>query len=114
MNSSKDDCVFCRIVEGRHPADKVYEDDLVVCFWDAKPIRPIHILIVPREHIPTLNEVPPGDNLLAHMSWVAVKIAEQFDVAHSGYRIFVNVNANGGQVIFHLHMHLIAKKGEPL
>jgi histidine triad (HIT) family protein len=112
MSNPSDDCIFCRIVQGKAAADKVYEDGLVVCFWDAKPVRPVHILIVPRRHIPTLNDVGPDDEIIAHMSRVAVKVAEQFEVAESGYRIFVNVNRGGGQVVFHLHMHLIAKKGE--
>lgn len=112
MSGSSDDCVFCRIIAGKIPADRVYEDDMVVCFWDAKPVRPIHILIVPRQHIPTLNDIRPDDHILAHMCRVAVKVAEQFEVAESGYRIFVNVNRGGGQVVFHLHMHLIAKMGE--
>lgn len=92
------------------PADKVYEDELVVAFWDANPVRPIHILIVPREHIPTLNDVPRESQLLAHIGYVATQIARDFGVADSGYRVFINVNRGGGQVIFHLHAHLIAKK----
>ena len=102
------DCVFCEIIEGRRAAEKVYEDDLVVAFRDANPVAPIHILIVPRRHVPTLNDVPDGDRILSHIGAVARKIAEQHGVAESGYRIFMNVNRGGGQVVFHLHAHLVA------
>lgn len=110
MSGSDRDCIFCRIARREAPADIVYEDDLVVCFWDQNPARPIHILIVPREHISTLNDIPRENNILAHIGQVAREIAEQFGVADSGYRFFVNVNRGGGQVIFHLHAHVIANK----
>jgi histidine triad (HIT) family protein len=109
MSEGDPSCIFCKIVQGKMQADRVYEDQLVVAFWDARPVRPIHILIVPRAHIPTLNEVEPDDSILAHVGQVAVKIAEKFGVAESGYRFFVNVNRGGGQVIFHLHAHVIAR-----
>jgi len=109
MSGSEPDCVFCKIVQGKIPADRVYEDDLVVAFRDANPVRPIHILIVPREHIPTLNDVPEGNHILSHVGHAAHKIAEQFGVADYGYRLFVNVNRGGRQEIFHLHAHLISR-----
>jgi histidine triad (HIT) family protein len=104
------DCVFCKIVAGTVPSRKIYEDERVVAFWDANPAAPIHILIVPREHIPTLNDLPEGDNLFSHMGGVAKKIAAELGVAESGYRFFVNVNRGGGQVVFHLHAHVVAGK----
>jgi histidine triad (HIT) family protein len=104
------DCVFCKIAEGTLPSRKVYEDELVVAFWDAHPAAPIHILIVPRKHIPTLNDLTDGDELLAHMGRVARQIAEGLGVAQTGYRFFVNVNRGGGQVVFHLHAHIVAGK----
>jgi histidine triad (HIT) family protein len=110
MSESRADCVFCNIVNGELPSDKVYEDDLVVGFWDANPVAAIHILIVPRKHIPTLNDVKPEDHILCHVGQVARIIAENFGVAQTGYRLVINVNRGGGQVIFHLHAHLIAKK----
>jgi histidine triad (HIT) family protein len=109
MPGSATGCIFCDIVAGKATADRVYEDELVVAFWDAHPVRPIHILIVPRRHVPTLNDVEPDDHILAHIGQTARKIAEQFGVAESGYRLFINVNRGGGQVIFHLHAHVIAK-----
>jgi len=102
------DCIFCEIIEGKLPAKKIYEDDQAVAFWDANPASPIHILIVPRVHIPTLNDISDGDTLLCHMGEVAKRIAQDLGVAESGYRFFINVNKGGGQVVFHLHAHLIS------
>ena len=105
-----DDCIFCRIIEGKVAAERVYEDDQVVAFHDAYPASPVHILIVPRRHLPTLNDIPDGDTILSHMGRVARKIAEDLGVAESGYRFFVNVNREGGQVVFHLHAHIVSGK----
>lgn len=104
------DCVFCKIIQGRIPAEIVYQDDTVVAFHDANPASPIHVLIVPRKHIPTLNAIPEGDTLLCHIGKVAKIIATDFGVADSGYRFFINVNKGGGQVIFHLHAHVVSGK----
>jgi histidine triad (HIT) family protein len=104
------DCIFCRIVEGELPSERVYEDDRVVAFKDARPAAPIHVLIVPRRHISTLNDVEEGDDLIAHIGHVARQIAREHGVADSGYRFVINVNRGGGQVIFHLHAHLMAGK----
>jgi histidine triad (HIT) family protein len=104
------DCIFCKIVEGKIPAKIVYQDDLVVAFWDANPASPIHILIVPRIHIRTLNDVPDNDPILSHIGMVAKKLARDLGVADTGYRFFINVNKGGGQVIFHLHAHLVSGK----
>jgi histidine triad (HIT) family protein len=87
----------------------VYEDERVVCFHDARPAAPLHVLIVPRSHIPTLNDVDPDSGLLSHMGRAAVVIAEKFGVKDAGYRFFFNVNQGGGQVVFHLHAHVISK-----
>ncbi len=102
------DCVFCGIIQGKIPAKKVFEDELVVAFHDAYPTSPIHILIVPRRHVPTFNDIPEEDPILTHMGQVARKIAKDLGVAESGYRFFVNVNRGGGQVVFHLHAHIVA------
>ncbi|MCA1959531.1 MAG: histidine triad nucleotide-binding protein [Desulfomonile sp.] len=101
------ECVFCKIVQGIMPATRVYEDDLVVAFEDANPAAPIHILIVPRAHYSTLNDIPDDDPLLAHLLTVARRVAEQNGIAQSGYRVLINVNRGGGQVVFHLHVHLV-------
>jgi histidine triad (HIT) family protein len=109
MSDIRGDCIFCKIISGRWPAKMVYEDNLVVAFWDAKPVAPVHILLVPREHIPTLNDIPVENQILSHIGQVAAKIAEEFGVARSGYRFFINVNRGGGQVVFHLHAHLVSR-----
>jgi histidine triad (HIT) family protein len=103
-----DDCIFCKIIAGKLPADIVYQDDRVVAFWDAHPSAPIHILIVPREHIATLNDIPEDSDILSHLGRIAKEIARQQGVDQSGYRFFINVNKGGGQVIFHLHAHIMA------
>jgi histidine triad (HIT) family protein len=108
MSDRDPSCIFCGIIEGKRPADKVYEDESVVAFRDANPASPIHILIVPRRHFATLNDVPEGDRLVAHMTEVARKIARDHGVADTGYRFIINVNRGGGQVVFHLHAHLVA------
>jgi histidine triad (HIT) family protein len=103
-----DDCIFCKIIQRKVPAKIVYEDDLTVAFWDARPASPIHILIVPRKHLATFNDIPENDPILGHMGRVAKSIAQSLGVADSGYRFFINVNRGGGQVVFHLHAHLVS------
>jgi histidine triad (HIT) family protein len=106
-------CIFCKIVKGEIPARIVYEDDLVMAFHDINPQAPIHILIIPKEHIPTVNELEEDHKeLIGHIFLVAKKIAKDFEVAESGYRILVNCNRDGGQEIYHLHYHFFA--GKPL
>jgi histidine triad (HIT) family protein len=113
MNDSSIECIFCNIEQGRSPAEIVYKDDMVVAFHDARPSYPIHILIVPRAHIPTFNDIDADNPILSHIGQAAQKIARQFRVAESGYRLLFNVNRGGGQVIFHLHAHLLAREASP-
>lgn len=108
MTDSASECIFCKIVEGKHPSQKVYEDELAMAFWDTNPTSPIHILIVPKRHIRTLNDITEEDTLLCRLGLVAQRIAKDLGVAESGYRFFINVNRGGGQRVFHLHAHLIA------
>ncbi len=110
MSDSSSECVFCKIVQGKVPADIIYEDDMVVAFWDARPQYPIHVLIVPRRHIPTFNDIDPEDRILSQIGQAIQKIALQMGVANNGYRVLFNVNPGGGQVIFHLHCHLLARE----
>jgi len=101
-------CLFCRIAAKELPAKVAYEDDLVVAFHDIGPQAPVHVLIVPRKHIATLNDVTVEDSaLVAHMLQVAPKLAKQFGVDQTGYRTVFNVNAEAGQTVFHLHLHVI-------
>ena len=105
--------IFSKIIQGESPADIVYRDNLVTAFRDINPAAPVHILIVPNKDISTLNDLEPEDEALAgHMMLVAKKIAQQEGVAEKGYRIIINCNADGGQEVFHLHMHVLG--GRPL
>lgn len=108
MTTMEPDCIFCKIISRQLPADIVYEDERVIAFRDIRPAAPIHILIVPRVHIPTLNDVPAEDPIISHLAMVARLVAQHHGVAETGYRFFINVNRGGGQVIFHLHAHVVA------
>ncbi|ADY73738.1 histidine triad (HIT) protein [Desulfurobacterium thermolithotrophum DSM 11699] len=106
-------CVFCKIINKELPAKIVYEDELVVAFHDINPQAPIHILIVPKEHIPTVNDLEEKHKeLIGHIFLVAKKIAKDMGFAENGYRILINCNKDGGQEIYHIHYHLFA--GKPL
>jgi histidine triad (HIT) family protein len=86
----------------------VHEDDLVVAFKDLRPQAPVHLLITPRKHIPTLNDLMPEDNaLIGQMFQVAKKLAMQSNIHHKGYRTVFNVNAGAGQSVYHIHLHLL-------
>lgn len=102
------DCIFCKIGAGDIPADKVYEDDEVVAFRDLNPQAPTHVLVIPRRHIASLNALQPGDEpLVGRLFGAARTIAEQAGIAESGYRSVINCNADGGQTVFHIHLHLL-------
>jgi histidine triad (HIT) family protein len=105
--------IFSKIISNEIPADIVYQDDQVTAFRDINPQAPIHILIVPGKEIPTVNDIRIDDEqLIGHMFTVAQQIALREGFADDGYRLMVNCNKNGGQEVFHLHMHLFA--GKPL
>ncbi|MGD9108601.1 MAG: histidine triad nucleotide-binding protein [Gammaproteobacteria bacterium] len=102
------DCLFCKIAKGEIPANIIYQDDLVVAFDDIHPKAPVHKLIIPRKHIATINDLEAEDNnLIGHMTQIAKKLAKEFKVDQSGYRVLMNCNKNAGQVVFHIHMHLL-------
>jgi histidine triad (HIT) family protein len=101
------ECIFCRIAGGKLPAEIVYQDDTVVAFKDVHPKAPVHILIIPRKHIVSLAEVSEGDlPLVAHMLGVANTVAKQQGTG-SAYKIVINTGGDAGQVVMHLHMHLL-------
>ena len=105
------DCIFCKIINKEIPGTPVYEDDLVYAFNDINPLAPVHILIIPKKHIPTILDISEEDNgLIEHIHRVAVKLAKEKGIADSGFRIVGNCNKDGGQVVFHLHFHLIGGK----
>ncbi|MBW1645798.1 MAG: histidine triad nucleotide-binding protein [Deltaproteobacteria bacterium] len=102
------DCLFCKIVAGEIPADIVYENDQLIAFKDINPKAPVHLLIVPRKHYPTLNDIPDEEmDIIAEIHKAVKVLAKKFGVAESGYRTLVNTNKEGGQVIYHVHYHLI-------
>ena len=101
-------CLFCRIIGRETPADFVHEDDLVVAFKDLRPQAPVHLLIAPRKHIPTLNDLTPQDNaLIGHFFQVAKTLAMQSSIHQKGYRTVFNVNAGAGQSVYHIHLHVL-------
>ena len=100
--------IFSKIIAREIPAKIVYEDDLVIAFHDISPSAPVHVLIVPKREIPTVNDVTPEDEAaLGRLFTAAARIAADNDIATSGYRLIVNVNRDGGQEVFHIHMHLL-------
>ena len=101
-----DDCLFCRIVRREIPATVVFEDDHVVAFRDINPQAPTHVVIVPREHVASLNDAADAV-LIGRLSLTAAKIARTEGVAESGYRTVVNTNRDAGQTVFHIHLHLL-------
>jgi histidine triad (HIT) family protein len=102
------DCTFCKIIAGEAPGDIVYSDEQVTAFHDIHPVAPVHILVVPNEHIRSVNEITSQDEpLVGHMLYVAGKIAKEKNIRESGYRLIVNTGLDAGQAVFHLHLHLI-------
>ncbi len=101
-----DDCLFCKIIRGEIPAKLVLETERVVAFRDIKPEAPTHILVVPREHVASLNEAT-DPAMLGELSLVAAQIAKSEGIAASGYRTVINTNRDAGQTVFHVHLHLL-------
>ena len=103
-----ENCLFCKIVSGEIPAAKVYEDDVCVAFNDISPQAPTHILVIPREHFDSLDKAGNGHKeTLGHLLLSAAAIAREKGFAEDGYRVIINTNADGGQTVFHLHVHLL-------
>jgi histidine triad (HIT) family protein len=101
-------CIFCRIASGEIPANVVYEDEHVVAFRDLNPQAPTHVLVVPRRHIATLNDVGEADaELIGRMYLAAQAVAARDGIAEPGYRTVFNCNAEAGQTVFHLHLHVL-------
>ena len=102
------DCLFCRIIAGEIPGSVVYQDDHVVAIKDINPQAPTHILILPRQHIATLNDLTPGDDgIVGEMTRRAAALARERGHADGGYRTVFNCNADAGQTVFHIHLHLL-------
>jgi len=108
-----DDCLFCKIVRGEIPSQVVYEDDRIFAFKDINPLAPVHILIIPKEHLTNILDIDQDNvDLIGHIHLVANKLAREAGIAETGFRIVTNCNKEGGQIIFHMHYHLIG--GEEL
>lgn len=106
-------CIFCRISHGELPAKIVYEDVHCVAFEDINPKAPVHLLVIPRRHIDSINNMEPEDEcLVGHLFLVARELARQRGVEKSGYRTIINTGPNAGQSVFHIHLHLLA--GRPM
>jgi histidine triad (HIT) family protein len=106
-----EDCIFCKIANGTIPSRKVYENEDAVAFDDINPMAPVHVIIIPKKHIPTMLDVTKTDSsLIDSMFNAAREVARVKGVNERGFRVVINCNKEGGQVIFHLHMHLLGGK----
>ena len=102
------DCIFCRIVTGKIPSDVVYQDEEVVAFRDINPQAPVHLLVIPKKHIACLSDLSKEDTpLMGHMVRVANQLAKAEGISDSGYRMVINCGQQGGQLVPHLHMHIL-------
>lgn len=102
------DCLFCKVIEGKIPGSIVYQDDRVVAFKDINPQAPMHVLVLPRRHIPSLNDLTPEDDgIVGELVRRAAAIASEHGHADRGYRTVFNCNADAGQTVFHIHLHVL-------
>lgn len=102
------DCLFCKILADEIPADVVYESDEAIAFRDINPQAPTHVVIIPRKHIATINDLAPGDEAVVGSLFMAAgKVAADAGLANDGYRVVMNCNAAAGQTVFHIHLHLV-------
>jgi histidine triad (HIT) family protein len=103
------DCLFCKMAAGAFEVEKLHDDDLVFAIRDINPRAPSHVLIIPKEHIPTAHDVTnEHGQLLSHMFGIANELMDGLGLSQRGYRLAINVGAEGGQTIYHLHMHVLA------
>ncbi|HPW45517.1 MAG TPA: histidine triad nucleotide-binding protein [bacterium] len=102
------DCIFCKIISGEIPTKKIIDDGEIIAFNDINPAAPTHILIIPKKHIPTINDIPEADaGLIGNMFIAAKSLAKEAGIEKSGYRTIINCLSDGGQEVFHLHLHLL-------
>jgi histidine triad (HIT) family protein len=106
-----EDCIFCKIIEGKIPGNFVYKDDEIVVFRDIKPLTPTHLLVLPVKHIAALTDLTPNDNkLMGNMIEIANKVAKDSGLDKTGYRLVVNSGKDAGQLVAHLHIHVLGGK----
>ncbi|MDO6787248.1 histidine triad nucleotide-binding protein [Cobetia marina] len=102
------DCLFCKIINREIPADIVYEDEEVLAFNDIHPQAPTHVLIIPKQHIATLNDIEESQlATVGRLQYTAARLAKEYGFADDGYRVVMNCNEDGGQTVYHIHMHLM-------
>ncbi|WP_252234865.1 histidine triad nucleotide-binding protein [Clostridium sp. CH2] len=103
------DCIFCKIIKGDIPSKKLYEDEFVYAFYDINPEAPVHFLVIPKEHIKSVNELNEKNiNVVSHIFKVINKLVVELGIADSGYRIVNNCGDDGGQTVNHMHFHILA------
>ena len=108
MAESNSDCLFCKILAGDIPADIIYESDTAIAFRDINPQAPTHVLVIPRKHISTINDITTDDQAIVGSLYLAAKeIAAAEGIADAGYRAVMNCNEGAGQTVFHIHLHLL-------
>lgn len=106
-----EDCIFCKIIKGDIPADKVYEDDEILAFKDINPAAPIHMLVIPKKHITNILEIETEDEILITKIYKVInKIVNDMNIEKDGFRVIVNCGRDAGQEVMHLHFHLLAGK----
>ena len=104
------DCLFCKIINGDIPCNKVYEDDLVLAFYDIDPQAPVHFLVIPKQHIKSVDEIDAtNSNIVAHVFEVVAKLAKELELV-DGYRVVTNCGKDGAQSVEHLHFHILGKR----
>ncbi|MBR3003195.1 MAG: histidine triad nucleotide-binding protein [Clostridia bacterium] len=104
-----EDCLFCKIIKGEIPCNKVYEDDDILAFYDINPVAPIHILVIPKKHIASVAHLTKEDEpLIGKIYSVVNQIAEEKGFKEKGFKVIVNVGKDGGQEVMHLHYHILA------
>ena len=104
-----EDCLFCKIIKGEIPCNKVYEDDEILAFYDINPVAPIHILVIPKKHIASVAHLAKEDELLVGKIYSVInKIAEEKGFKDNGFKVIVNCGKDGGQEVMHLHFHILA------
>lgn len=109
---AEQDCIFCKIVAGQLPADKLYQDEWVTAFRDIHPLAPTHILIIPNKHLTNTNDLTPDQAAMAgRMLTVVSELAQKEGIAKSGYRLIMNTGPDGKQEVMHMHMHLLGGQG---
>ena len=112
-----ENCLFCKIIKGEIPSNKVYEDENILAFHDINPVAPVHVIVIPKIHIESANEITDENkSVISELFAIMPKIAEKLEIKEDGYRVITNIGENGGQTIKHLHFHIIGgtKLGEKL